>query len=158
MRITQTQSALSKRACGVKGFTLAEVIVSIAVASIAAGGMIYGYILSGRRSEWSGYSLAAQALAVQRVEQIRAAKWDTQASPAVDQLNYTNFPAISTGVLDLPVSGTNLVRVTNYTTLSTIQISASPVINVKFIRVDTVWAFNSKRFSNTVVTYRAPDQ
>ncbi len=158
MRITHTHSALSKRACGIKGFTLAEVIVSIAVASIAAGGMIYGYILSGRRAEWSGYSLAAQALAVQRVEQIRSAKWDTQASPAIDELNYANFPAISTGILDLPVSGTNLVTVTNYTAISTVQVSASPLITVKSVRVDTVWAFNGKRYSNTVVTYRAPDQ
>lgn len=158
MLIANTHSAPYKRACGIKGFTLAEVIVSIAVASIAAGGMVYGYILSARRSEWSGYSLAAQALAVQRVEQIRAAKWDTQASPAVDQLNYTNFPAISTGILDLPVSGTNLVTVTNYTTLSTVQVSSTPVITVKFIRVDTVWGFYGQRYSNTVVTYRAPDQ
>lgn len=158
MRIKNIQTALSKRANGVKGFTIAEVVVSLAIAAVALGGMIYGYILSGKRSEWSGYSLAAQALAVQRVEQIRAAKWDTQAYPAVDQLNYTNFPTVTTGVMDLPVSGTNLVTVTNYTTISTVQISASPLITVKMIRVDTVWPFNGERFSNTVVTYRAPDQ
>ena len=46
--------------------------------------MIVGYLQAAVRAEWSAYSLAAQSLAVMRLEQSRAAKWDRLAYPPVD--------------------------------------------------------------------------
>jgi type II secretory pathway pseudopilin PulG len=134
-------------------FTLIEVIVSAAVSAITIGGIIYGYVVSAQRAEWSAYSLAAQSMASQRLEQTRAAQWDTAASPIIDQLVSTNFP-IQTNILDIPSSGTNYVWATNYTTITTISASA-PFL--RCVRVDCVWPFRTKRYTNTVITYRAPD-
>ena len=138
---------------GVAGFTLAEVAVSAAIAGITVAGLIQGHIQSQERADWSGTSLAAQAMAVQRIEQTRAARWDTEA--AVDQVVAANFP-VQVLPLDLPMSGTNIVYATNTTTITTI--SATPPM-LKMIRVDTVWRWNRKNrlMTNTVATYRAPD-
>lgn len=152
MRINQ--SAVSLRSRARAAFTLAEVTISLAIAAVSIGGIVYGYISSARRAEWSSYSLAAQSLAMQRVEQTRAAKWDMLAYPVVDELQVTNFP-VQREILDIPISGTNTVYATNITTLTTI--STSP--HLRQVRVDCVWNFMSMGpFTNTVVTYRAPDQ
>lgn len=136
------------------GFTLMEVVISTSLGALTIGATIYGYVMSTRRAEWSGYSLAAHSLAMQGVEQARASKWDTLGNPPVDQLVSSNFP-VRVNILDIPISGTNIVYATNFTTIATVQ--ANPPL--KLIRVDTVWRFMSKGpFTNTVVTYRAPDQ
>src|ERR1039457_4634841 len=85
------------------GFTLAEVVVAIAVAMLSFGGVIFGYVLTADRAQWSAYSLAAQSLALQGVEQARAAKWDPKAWPAVDELGVTNYTEVD--MLDVPVAG-----------------------------------------------------
>lgn len=137
-----------------KAFTLMEVVISMAIAGLTIGGIISGYILSLRRAEWSAYSLAAHSLAMQRLEQTRAAKWDPQAYPAVDELVAANFP-LRIEVLDIPISGTNKVYATNVTTIS--LLSSSPPL--KMIRVDCSWMFQSKGpFTNTLITYRTSDQ
>ena len=136
------------------GFTLVEVVISLAVAAVTLGGCIYGYIMAAQRAEWSAYSLAAQSLAMQRVEQARAAKWDPLGYPAVDELVATNFLE-QVNILDIPISKTNVVFATNFTTIATV--SASPPL--KKIRVDCTWMFIDRGpFTNTVITYRAPDQ
>src|ERR1043165_730812 len=86
-----------------RAFTLAEVVVAIGIMALLIQGLIYGYIASARRAEWTAHSLAAQSLASQGTEQARAAKWDPQAWPIVDELPPTNFTVVET--LDLPVSG-----------------------------------------------------
>jgi hypothetical protein len=43
-------------------FTLTEVVVAIAIATLSFGGVIYGYVLTADRAQWSTYSLAAQSL------------------------------------------------------------------------------------------------
>jgi hypothetical protein len=135
-------------------FTLAEIVIASALGMITIGATIYGYVMTSKRAEWTGYSLAANSLAVQRLEQARACKWDPFAFPAIDELVSTNFP-VQINIMDLPVSGTNIVYATNFTSISTVQ--ASPPL--KMIRVDCCWNFLGKRnFTNTVVTYRAPDQ
>ena len=129
-------------------------MISAAIATIALASIIYGYVSAATRAEWSAYSLAANSIAMQKVEQFRAAKWDTQAYPAVDELQTTNFP-VDVEILDIPRSGTNIVYATNFTTLS--AVSTNPPL--KQIRVDCVWRFMSRGlFTNTLVTYRAPDQ
>ena len=133
-------------------FTLPELVISAAIAAVSVGGIIYGYVMSAQSAEWSAYHLAANSLALQKMEQARAAKWDRQATPIVDEL--TNFP-VSVEVLDIPISGTNLVYATNVTTITTV----STIPPLKMIRVDCSWRFASRSvFTNTIVTYRAPDQ
>lgn len=135
-----------------KGFTLPEVVMSVAISSIAIGGIIYGYIVSAKRAEWSGYSLAAHAAAMQVLERARAAKWDPSRDPVMDTLTMANFPQEQV-LMDIPVSGTNAVYGTVKTTITTI--STSPAI--KMIRVDCTWPFmNGRTYTNTVVTYRSP--
>ena len=148
-------------------FTMVEVIVALAISAIALSGIVYGYILSAQRAEWSGYSLAANSLAMMRMEQTRSAKWDTQAYPVVDELVATNFP-VSREVLDIPIRSTNIVfsngvpvagnGVVYATNVATITvISTNPAL--KMIRVDCTWKFGAKGpFTNTVVTYRTTDQ
>lgn len=141
-----------------RGFTLIEVLVASSIAGLAIGGCIYGYVMTSKRAEWSAYSLAAQSSAMQRLEQTRAAKWDTlppdPTDPAADQLKSTNFPA-ETVLLDIPLSKTNYVYGTNFTTITTV--STNPPL--RMVRVDCTWKFiGHEVYTNTLVTYRAPDQ
>lgn len=134
-------------------FTLVEVGLSAVIAAMTIAGIIYGYTQSSKRAEWSSYSLAAQAAAVQRMEQTRACRWDTETG--VDQLISGNFP-VQIVLMDLPVIGTNGFYGTNTTTITTI--SASPPL-MRMVRVDCVWRFpiTGRLFTNTVATYRSPD-
>ena len=69
-------------------------------------------------------------------------------------------------VLDLPISGTNSVKVTNYVTLRHITVATNLGVAtyVKMMKSDVVWAFrssvtgSSRLFTNTIATYIAPDQ
>jgi hypothetical protein len=93
-------------------------------------------------------------MALQRLEQIRSAKWDTAAYPPVDNVTAANFPD-TTQVMDLPISGTNVVTATLRTAITTV--SANPPL--KSIRIDCIWPYLSRGwFTNTVMSYRAPDQ
>lgn len=134
-------------------FTLMEASIASAIAAMMFGGIIYGYIQSSRSAEWSAYSFAAQSLAMQRLEQARACKWDPDATPAVDQLVSANFPT-QVSILDVPMNGSNITYATNITTISTI----SAVPPLKMISVDAIWQFiNGKLYTNSIATYRAPD-
>jgi hypothetical protein len=137
-------------------FTLAEVVVAIAIVTLAFGGVICGYVITGDRAQWSAYSLAAQSLAMQGVEQARAAKWDPKAWPAVDELGVTNYTEVD--MLDVPVSG-KVVQATNY--ISVTVVSQDPPL--RQLRADCVWSFlNGRRsrgpFTNTAITLRTADQ
>ena len=124
------------------------------ILSMSVVAIINGYIYATRQAEWSAYSLAAHSLALQRLEQVRAAKWDPQGYPAVDRVVPANFP-VTTAILDVPLSGTNFVIATLTTTVSTVV--ANPP--TKMIRVECRWPFMKRGwFTNTVVSYRAPDQ
>jgi type II secretory pathway pseudopilin PulG len=132
-------------------FTLAEVVIAMAIAALSLGSIVNGYVISSQRAEWSAYSLAAHSLAMERLEQTRAAKWDPDGVPPADQL--TNSPN-TVEILDLPRSGTNIVYATNFMTISTI--STTPPL--RMVRVDCVWRFMSRStFTNTVMTYRTVD-
>jgi type II secretory pathway pseudopilin PulG len=134
-------------------FTLVEVLIALGISALSLGAIINGYILSAQTAEWSAYSLAAQSLALQRLEQARAAKWDLDGSPSIDQLVTGNFP-LRSEILDIPRSGTNIVYATNITTISTLSI----IPPLKLIRVDCIWRFISRGpFTNTAMTYRTVD-
>jgi prepilin-type N-terminal cleavage/methylation domain-containing protein len=139
-----------------QGFTLSEVVVAIAVATLSFGGIIYGYVQTADRAQWSAYSLAAHSLAMQAVEQARAAKWDPKAWPPVDELGVTNYTQVE--MLDVPVSGEAL-SATNRVTIS--SVSADPPL--RQLRADCIWSLRNGRrsrgpFTNTVITLRTADQ
>jgi Tfp pilus assembly protein PilV len=136
------------------GVTLVEVVMATVIAAASIATILNGHVMSIKRAEWSGLSFAAQSMALQRIEQTRACKWDLSSSPAVDELVPANFP-VQIDSLDLPISGTNILFGTNFTTITTI--STDPPL--KSVRVDCVWYFSagSRAFTNTVVTYRGPD-
>ncbi len=134
------------------GFTLAEVVIALAILGLVVGGTIYGYVNTARVSEWTAYSLAAQSLAFQGVEEARAAKWDPQAWPRVDELGVTNY--IQVDILDVPVKRTPTYA-TNYISVS--WITTNPPL--RQLRADCVWTFADRGvFTNSVTTLRAADQ
>jgi prepilin-type N-terminal cleavage/methylation domain-containing protein len=141
---------------GIFGFTLVEVSVCMAILAVVFGGIITCYMQGADRAEWAGYNLSAQALAMQQVEQAKAAKWDSTVN------EITNIVRITSASLDLPMSGTNQIWATNYTSVTQVQISASPLIYVQMVKVDTQWPFyhrgSSRYFTNSVACYYAKDQ
>jgi hypothetical protein len=123
---------------------------------LSFGEVIFGYVLTADRAQWSAYSLAAQSLALQGVEQARAAKWDPKAWPAIDELGVTNYTQVE--LLDVPISG-QPIQATNY--ISVTVVSQDPPL--RQLRADCVWRLlNGQRsrgpFTNTVVTLRTADQ
>ncbi len=137
-----------------RGMTLPEVVISIAIGGLVFGGVLTAYVQSAIRAEWAAYNLAGHSLALQRLEQVRAAKWDTQSSPPVDLVVASNFP-VTVDLLDIPISGTNITFATNFVAISTV--SSDPPL--RLISVNTVWQFRpGKLFTNTTASFRAPDQ
>jgi prepilin-type N-terminal cleavage/methylation domain-containing protein len=143
------------------GFTLVEVVISIAILALVMGGMLCGYMQTNQRAQWSSLSLAAQSFASQWAEQARAAKWDTHSGIAgtgfgtgteLQQTNYTRTSSMLIPGTGQPVIVTNYVNITN--------VCVNP--QVMQIRVDCVWQFpptgiwtnNPAIFSNTVITWR----
>ncbi len=117
-------------------------------------GIVSGFMQCHRTAEWSAYSLAAQSLASQPVERSRAAKWDPNKAVPVDQLVDSNFPP-TVHILDVPISGTNVVFATNRTFIR--LVATNPPL--KEIYVECTWQFQERGvFTNVLLTYRAPDQ
>jgi prepilin-type N-terminal cleavage/methylation domain-containing protein len=140
---------------GRRGFTLIEQLFALLLAGITVSAVVSGFWQSVQQAEWSAHSLAAQSLAQQVMEQARAARWDPNGSPSVDNLQQTNFPT-RTEILDVPTGrGQNLLATTR-TTIRTI--SESPPL--KMVEVQTTWRFGNRRalYTNAIATYRAPDQ
>lgn len=136
------------------GMTLVEVAVALVVAGLGVTAIVNGYMFCVNSAEKSALSLAANARANARLEEIRSARWDTASIPAVDQVVTTNFPD-QVVILDFSGSGTNVTYATNFTQISQIAV-VSPL---KRIHIDCVWSFkNSRLMTNTIETCRAPDQ
>jgi Tfp pilus assembly protein PilV len=137
------------------GVTLVETIIALAIALIVITGLISGFIQSARQAESAAYFLAAQAQASQGLEQVRAAKWDPlTVTGGVDQVTNSYFP-VDIRPLDVPGSSSRPVYGTNTTTITVI--STNPPL--KMIRVDCTWNFLGQRiYTNSMITYRAPDQ
>lgn len=136
------------------GISLVETLIAMLIVAVTIVATINGYVLAANRAEWSAHSLAANSLVIQRLEQVRAASWNMTGDFPVDQLVDANFPAVKS-VLDLPQAGSNsVVAVVN---TSIITVSTNPAI--KLVRVDCVWPFRERGpFTNTIVTYRSPEQ
>jgi type II secretory pathway pseudopilin PulG len=136
---------------------LAEVVVSLVIVATVFGGILVAYIQAARRAEWTGRSLAAQALAIQQIEQARSSRWDL--TTGMNEL--TNVGNSSFSALDLPSAGTNYVWATNYITASMLTFTAPNAYQLRMITVDTVWPFTwrttTRYFTNRTCTYCAPD-
>jgi type II secretory pathway pseudopilin PulG len=170
MRIHQFKATIQ-----VAAFTLAEVVVSIFIVGLMFAGILAAYVQGGTRAEWTGYSLAAQAFGMQQIEQARSAVWDTSFGTERNELtnlNLLGFEYYSSnhttkgytwGILDLPYSGTNSIRVTNFVTIRRLLANNTntPPIFLQLVKVETVWPFakgsSVKYFTNRVGTYFAPD-
>ena len=149
------------------GFTLAEVMVSLAIVTLLFGGMLAGYIQTARKAEWSGFSLAAQSVGVQLIEQARSAVWDpTISKNELTNMNLTGWTynsatkvgtGYSTAILSLPVRGTNVVMVTNFVTVKMFNLTGFTNMQVQMVTVNTVWPFGGKLFTNCTATYYGPD-
>ena len=134
--------------------TLVEVVLAFAISTVAVAGIISGYILSAASAQKWALSLAANARAMERIEEVRSAVWSTTGEDPSDQVVATNFP-IKVVTLDQSGSGTGVIYATNITTIS--KISTEPPL--KRVRVDCIWAFRgSQLFTNTIETCRAPDR
>jgi prepilin-type N-terminal cleavage/methylation domain-containing protein len=136
------------------GMTLIEVVIALAIAGLGTVAIISGYLFAVTSTEKSALSLAANSRAIERIEKIRAAQWDTSLFPPADELTSTNFPD---ELVILDVSGTSgaVTYATNRVVIS--DISTTPPL--RRIRVDCTWRFyNGKVFTNTIETCRAADQ
>ena len=88
------------------------------------------------------------------MEQTRAAKWDTGATPAIDELFNSNFPP-QVVPLYVPVVGGAMLYATNRVIVT--QVSDRPPL--KMVQVECVWSLPQRGpFTNSVVMYRSPDQ
>jgi prepilin-type N-terminal cleavage/methylation domain-containing protein len=159
------------------GFTLAEVVMAVAIVALIFGSMMVAYMQATRRAQWSGYSMAAQGLAIQQLEQARSATWDpcipTNQIFNLNLLSTSNGSASGTFLggfygyswtnLDLPCSGSNYVRATNYVRVEMFYANrvSTPPVQIQMIRVDTVWPFvwnnRTNLFTNSIATFTAPD-
>lgn len=133
--------------------TLAEVAIAMSITGLAVAGIITGYMYCTTSAEKAGLYLAANARALERIEETRSVKWDTASAPQVDQLVGTNFPS-KVVTLDLSGSGVGVVSAVVNTAIA--QISVNPPL--KRIRVDCIWQFKGEAITNTIETCRAPDQ
>jgi len=152
------------------GFTLVELVISVAIVALVFGGILKAYIQAGTRIQWTGYSLAAGSQASEVIEQIKAATWDPSQVGSPNQAINLNLQGASynagtrtyTGYsitpLDVPVTSTNaILNATNFITVQMINIDANSNVVCQSIRVDTVWPFGRKICTNTICTIIAPD-
>ena len=156
-----------------RGFTLVEVVMSVAVMALLLLGVILTYTQSSYYAEWSGCSLAAQSLSVQAIEQARSAVWDYSISKNeltnLNLLGWTYNTSTRSGsgyswaLMDLPITGTNTVIATNYVTVKMLYLNGqtNPPVQVQLVTVDTVWPrtmYGTKRyFTNHTASYFGPD-
>ena len=165
----QLSTAVFGRTSHRRGFTLVEVVIALAIIATVFASIIIAYTQAAYRAQWTGYSLAAESLAIKQIEQARSARWDP-ANPGgqvleIYSLNLlgSNYAAqVLTGYtwtnLDVPAYGTNYLRATNFVTVKPVP-SSSNGSNL-MVKVDTVWAFRwrtTRLYTNTVCTYLAPD-
>jgi prepilin-type N-terminal cleavage/methylation domain-containing protein len=146
-------------------FTLVEVLVALSIFGFVSTGIIWGYVQANRLAEWSSMSLGAQSYALQGIEQARSAKWDTAAynevtadflpvatsGPSVGTTNYTQIDTNDVPHSGAPLLLTNIITITD-------RLTGGP--DLREIRSDVIWRFplTGKLYTNTVITFRAPDQ
>ena len=136
------------------GMTLVEVMMALAITGLVLAGIVSGYIFCTTSTVKDSLFMAANARAMERIEEARSAIWAPYRAEPTNQLVAANFPD-KVVILDLSGSGSNITSATIKTDIS--QISLSPL--VMRIRVDCIWQFKGVEWvTNTIETCRAPDQ
>jgi prepilin-type N-terminal cleavage/methylation domain-containing protein len=178
IRQLRVLSALGTSRSQAAGFTLPEVLIAVVIVAIMFATIINGYLSGAKRSEWTGFSLAAQSESVECLEQARSAVWDIALGKnEVATMALSGFTSNSTSlggyvitgyttnILDIPWKGTNYLMATNYITITLFpENNASNLpVQLQMVRVDTVWPFSDwgkfslLYYTNTSCTYMAPD-
>ena len=141
------------------GMMLIEVVVALAIGGLMVAGIVKGYIFCTTSTVKDSLYMAANARAMERIEETRSAIWAPYRAQPVDELVTNNFPD-KIVTLDLSGSGSKTTSATLKTEIS--QISLSPQVispPVRRIRVDCIWQFRGVELvTNTIETIRAPDQ
>jgi prepilin-type N-terminal cleavage/methylation domain-containing protein len=136
------------------GMTLVEVVVALVITGMAIVGIINGYNYCTNSAQKAALAQAANARAMERLEETRSARWDTSSWPNVDQLVATNFPA---KVVPLDLSGSGVVVSTATLRTAISQVSTNPPL--RRVRVDCIWNYRGVQvITNSIETFRAPDQ
>lgn len=126
----------------------------MAITGMAVGGIVNGYHYCTNSAQKAALSLAANALAMERIEETRSVTWAPDRSPAVDQLVAINFTN-KTVTLDLSGSGAVVIPAIIQTEIS--QVSVNPPL--KRIRVACIWQYQGVEWiTNIIETCRAPVQ
>ncbi len=172
MKLKRQRSWIGCASTGtLRGFTLVEVVISLGIVTLLFSGILTSYIQSSRQAEWAGYSIAAQAIGIQQIEQARSGVWDYSINKnELTNLNlfswsYNTTTKVGTGystnVLDMPISGTNMVMATNYVTVKMLALTGLANVQVQMMTVDTVWPFPTSKglrlFTNRTASYFGPD-
>jgi prepilin-type N-terminal cleavage/methylation domain-containing protein len=154
MKIVRPFGAIKNRRAGRAGFTLIEVVLSAAIAALLLAGMFQGYNMAGRNAQYAACSMAANASAMQQLEQITSTDWVPSAGKL--QLFSPSLTNSQTVHLCLPSAQGNVVAGTNLTTVT--QVSTNPPYVM--IQVQCVWTFPSYggTYTNTVAMLRAPNE
>lgn len=163
-----------------RGFvcTFWEVLIAVVIVAMVFGTIINGYISSATMAQWTGYSLAAQQVGIQCLEQTRSAVWDIALGKnEITNLNLINsswtstssnqtYTGYTTNILAVPYKGTNYVMVTNFITVQIFYENNTTNVPVQLqcVRVDTVWPFqnwgnfsSTSLYTNSMASYIAPD-
>lgn len=134
--------------------TLVEVVVALAITGLAVGGIISGYNYCTTSAQKAALIQAANARAMERIEETRSVTWNVTSWPSVDHLVASNFPP-KTVTLDMTGSGAVIIAALLQTEIS--RVSANPPL--KRIRVDCIWELREGlAMTNSIETFRAPDQ
>ena len=134
--------------------TLVEVVIALAITGLMVAGIVTGYIFCTTSTVKDSLYMAANARAMERLEETRSATWAPYRTDPEDDLVATNFPD-KVVTLDLSGSGSETTSATLKTEIS--QISLSPP--ARRIHVDCIWQFKGvELITNTIETIRAPDQ
>jgi hypothetical protein len=147
------------------------VVIALAIITLLFNGILTAYVQASRSAEWAGYSLAAQAIGIQQIEQARSGVWDYSIGKnEITNLNLLSWSynattrvgkGYTTSVLDVPISGTNIVVVTNFVTVKTLNLTGFTNVQVQMVAVDTVWPFltrtGTRLFTNRTASYFGPD-
>ena len=137
--------------------TLVEVMIALAITGLMMGGIITGYMYCTTSAIKAELAQAANAKAMQRIEEARSVQWNTSSSLAGDRLVATNFPD-EVVTLDMPGADTNGTSATIKTTI--FQISPTPFSPpMRTIHVDCIWQSKGVEWvTNSIETIRAADQ
>ena len=92
----------------------------MAMAALTVSGVISCYLMAVQRSEWTTASTAAQQLAMDRMAQLRASRWEVswEGDPTRTNELVAGSYVDAAEALDLPQTGTVPLMATNHVTVT----------------------------------------